>query len=170
MSQNVGLRVTGSDFSQDLATLTTHIAALRLSGNPCDCVALLYLFKIESKSDISARRADLEQLKGKEGEEKQPLKSALKRGSRYAPYQSELCLASSSELNQLELPSVGGRRQRNLSWGSGLSKGSSSSTGGLFVCLFVVLLVLAPQAQNISQLCQAVMMKGRRETGTGASH
>jgi len=60
MSQNVGLRVTGADFSQELATLTTHIAALR---------------------------ADIEQLKGKEesaAEAKAVLKSALKRDSKYA--------------------------------------------------------------------------------------
>ena len=29
LCQNVGLRVTGSDFSQEIATLTTHIQRLR---------------------------------------------------------------------------------------------------------------------------------------------
>jgi len=102
MSQNVGLRVTGADFSQELATLTTHIAALR---------------------------ADIEQLKGKEesaAEAKAVLKSALKRDSKYAGQGgSESCLAA--EPNTLELPGLG--RRRNQSWGSGLTAGSASSSG-----------------------------------------
>jgi len=99
MSQNVGLRVTGPDFSQELATLTTHIAALR---------------------------ADLEQLK--EGNSSttggSTLKSALKRESKYGGRGDVECLTSSE---QLELPEIG--RRRNQSWGSGLTVGSASSSG-----------------------------------------
>ena len=101
MSQNVGLRVTGPDFSQELATLTTHIAALR---------------------------ADLEQLKeGNNSSGVPALKSALKRESKYGgkgDAMSVECLASSE---QLELPELG--RRRNQSWGSGLTVGSASSSG-----------------------------------------
>jgi len=101
MSQNVGLRVTGPDFSQELATLTTHIAALR---------------------------ADLEQLKEGNSTSAGPtLKSALKRESKYGgrgDAMSVECLASSE---QLELPEIG--RRRNQSWGSGLTVGSASSSG-----------------------------------------
>ena len=102
MSQNVGLRVTGPDFSQELATLTTHIAA---------------------------PRADLEQLKeGSNNTTGGPtLKSALKRESKYGgrgDAMSVECLVSSE---QLELPDIG--RRRNQSWGSGLTAGSASSSG-----------------------------------------
>jgi len=107
MSQNVGLRVTGSDFSQELATLTTHIEALR---------------------------ADIEQLKAREGLELDQgagggaphLKSALKKGSLY---QSDQCLVTSESGDMLELPELGLSRKRNLSWGSGLTNGSASSSG-----------------------------------------
>jgi len=105
MSQNVGLRVTGADFSQELATLTTHIAALR---------------------------ADIEQLKSKEegaAEAKAVLKSALKRDSKYAVQGgSESCLAA-GEASSLELPGLELGRRRNQSWGSGLTAGSASSSG-----------------------------------------
>jgi len=103
MSQNVGLRVTGPDFSQELATLTTHIAALR---------------------------ADLEQLKEGNGASAAgpTLKSALKRESKYGGGRGDAmsveCLTSSE---QLELPEIG--RRRNQSWGSGLTVGSASSSG-----------------------------------------
>ena len=106
MSQNVGLRVTGPDFSQELATLTTHIAALR---------------------------ADLEQLKEGNGNNGTSaavptLKSALKRESKYGgggDAMSVECLTTSEQ--QLELPEIG--RRRNQSWGSGLTAGSASSSG-----------------------------------------
>merc|ERR1719450_41941 len=107
MSQNVGLRVTGPDFSQELATLTTHIAALR---------------------------ADLEQLKeGNNGTSAAgpTLKSALKRESKYGGdgrgdhAMSVECLNSSEQ--HLEMPGIG--RRRNQSWGSGLTVGSASSSG-----------------------------------------
>jgi len=101
MSQNVGLRVTGPDFSQELATLTTHIAALR---------------------------ADLEQLKeGNNSSGVPALKSALKRESKYGGKGDAMSVECLASTEQLELPELG--RRRNQSWGSGLTVGSASSSG-----------------------------------------
>ena len=102
MSQNVGLRVTGPDFSQELATLTTHIAALR---------------------------ADLEQLKGSNSSTTggPTLKSALKQESKYGGRGDAMSVECLSSSEQLELPEIG--RRRNQSWGSGLTVGSASSSG-----------------------------------------
>jgi len=102
LSHNVGLRVTGKDFSQEIATLHSHIQLLR---------------------------QDIEELKQGQGEgeielasgEVPILKSALKKN----------CTASvGSDLprqESLELPQV--CRKRTLSWGSGLTNGSASSSG-----------------------------------------
>jgi len=101
---NVGLRVTGEDFSQEIATLTSNIELLR---------------------------RDIEQLKdgsGVAGDEtvqnSLPLKSALKTSTKYdQQYQDQ----TGDHLETLEMPQI--RRRRNLSWGSGLTNGSASSSG-----------------------------------------
>lgn len=101
---NVGLRVTGEDFSQEIATLTSNIELLR---------------------------KDIEQLKdgsGVAGDEtvqnSLPLKSALKTSTKYdQQYQDQ----TGDHLETLEMPQI--RRRRNLSWGSGLTNGSASSSG-----------------------------------------
>lgn len=101
---NVGLRVTGEDFSQEIATLTSNIELLR---------------------------RDIEQLKdgsGLAGDEtvqnSLPLKSALKTSTKYdQQYQDQ----TGDHLETLEMPQI--RRRRNLSWGSGLTNGSASSSG-----------------------------------------
>ena len=82
-------------------------------------------------SVTQALREDIEQLKGREsGEERAPLKSALKRGGRSSTeqHQSTSCLAS-PESSFLELPDPGLKRRRNHSWGSGLTQASSDSSG-----------------------------------------
>jgi len=101
LSQNVGLKVTGPDFSQEIATLTTHIELLR---------------------------QDIEQLKGdphvaqggtNSNHSNLPLKSALKKSSKFDQ--------DGDSEETLVLPGL--RRRRNLSWGSGLTNGSASSSG-----------------------------------------
>jgi len=102
LNKNVSLNVTGKDFHQEIATLTTSIERLR---------------------------QDIEELKSSESpvhtartvQRTKPLKSALKKCNR----------TSSTELQQeetftngLELPS----HSRNLSWGSTRTSVSSSST------------------------------------------
>jgi len=113
LSQNVGLKVTGQDFSQEIASLTTHIESLRhdiesLRGvvNPGVVV---------SESDDGRR----------------PLKSVLKKGSRYQPLKSRENQIDREEAVELTVPSSGSniRHRRNLSWGSGLTNCSASSSG-----------------------------------------
>lgn len=103
LNHNVGLKVIGPDFSQEIATLTTHIDLLR---------------------------QDIELLKGNSPDEVQPLKSVLKKSTKYdEQYQSHNGFLESSGDHQesIELPGI--RRKRTSSWGSGLTNGSASSSG-----------------------------------------
>ena len=67
LCQNVGLKVTGSDFSQEIATLTTHIERLRLdieslkgvvNVEPSTGQTVITGFRMQSKMSVqSLRRA-----------------------------------------------------------------------------------------------------------------
>ena len=110
LSQNVGLRVTGEDFSQEIASLNTHIERLR--------------HDIETLK-VSVAAAEPEVTSGR------PLKSALKKSSRYPREEEDTSLTSQELTVPPAVPSAGAgaRHRRNLSWGSGLTSGSASSSG-----------------------------------------
>ena len=96
------VQVTGSDFSQEIATLTTHIERLRQD--------------IEVLRDSVQSSAEVEVSRG------QPLRSALRKSSRY-----DSSDVSSSDQNG-ELPSSShSRHRRNLSCGSGVTSASSGT-------------------------------------------
>ena len=101
--------MTGEDFSQEIATLTTHIERLRLD--------------IEHLR--GAVRPSIDVIESEDG--KRPLKSALKKGSRYAGDED---LNFGPELTVPHPPvAPGGRHRRNLSWCSSKTSGSASSSG-----------------------------------------
>ena len=111
--QRVGLRVTGADFSQEIATLTTHIERLRHD--------IESLQGAVNKSSIDVIETE---------DDRRPLKSALKKSSRYGAD------GDSNPGNELTVPpppivpgSAGGRHRRNLSWCSSKTNGSASSSG-----------------------------------------
>lgn len=108
LSQNVGLRVTGADFSQEIATLTTHIERLR---QDIECLKSAVNPSIELNDDPGPPRS---------------LKSVLKKNTRYQSQPTFEHVAHESD-GSLELPGL--RHKRNLSWGSGLTNGSASSSG-----------------------------------------
>jgi len=62
---------------------------------------------------------------------RRPLKSVLKKGSRYQPLKSRENQTDKEEAVELTVPSSGSnnRHRRNLSWGSGLTNCSASSSG-----------------------------------------
>jgi len=118
LSQNVGLRVTGQDFSQEIATLSTHIQILRkdidILKQGTSTAALVPV--VENDSNPPA------------------LKSAFKKASRHPCVRTESQSSDNLEppaylpsQESLELPSA--TRKRTLSWGSGLTRGSASSSG-----------------------------------------
>jgi len=109
LSQNVGLKVTGSDFSQEIASLTTHIERLR---KDIECLRGAVNPSIEFTEDSSQPK---------------PLKSVLKKNTKYQSQPSFENAALEGGDSTLELPGLG--RKRNLSWGSGLTNGSASSSG-----------------------------------------
>ena len=98
------VQVTGSDFSQEIATLTTHIERLRQD--------------IEVLRDSVQSSAEVEVYNSRG----QPLRSALRKSSRY-----DSSDVSSSDQNG-ELPSSShSRHRRNLSCGSGVTSASSGT-------------------------------------------
>ena len=111
MSQRVGLRVTGEDFSQEIATLTTHIERLRLD--------------IEHLR--GAVRPSIDVIETEDG--KRPLKSALKKSSRYAADEDSNLGPELTVPQPPVAPGGGGRHRRNLSWCSTKTSGSASSSG-----------------------------------------
>jgi len=108
LRQNVGLKVTGSDFSQEIATLTTHIERLR---HDLECLRGAVNPSIEFIEDPNQPK---------------PLKGVLKKGTRYQSEPSFENVRGAGD-DRLELPEF--RHRRNLSWGSGLTNGSASSSG-----------------------------------------
>ena len=104
--------MTGEDFSQEIATLTTNIERLRLD--------------IEHLR--GAVRPSIDVIETEDG--KRPLKSALKKSSRYAADEDS---GQTAELTVGQpvapLPGAGGRHRRNLSWCSTKTSGSASSSG-----------------------------------------
>eukprot|EP00092_Neocalanus_flemingeri_P029756 GFUD01032304.1.p1 GENE.GFUD01032304.1~~GFUD01032304.1.p1 ORF type:complete len:425 (+),score=92.78 GFUD01032304.1:53-1327(+) len=110
LSRNVGLKVTGTDFSQDIATLTTHIERLR---QDIECLRGAVNPSIEFTEDSSQTK---------------PLKSVLRKSTRYQSQPSFENVAPEGD-GSLELPGFRHKRTRNLSWGSGLTNGSASSSG-----------------------------------------
>ena len=120
LCQNVGLKVTGSDFSQEIATLTTHIQRLRQDIDSLKGVVTVPHSHGEFSQDLT------------EISRPPVLKSALKKSSRYqGDTEDEGEVGGNNDL--LAPPSSssssGLRHRRNLSWGSGLTAGSASSTG-----------------------------------------
>jgi len=111
LCQRVGLRVTGEDFSQEIATLTTNIERLRLD--------------IEHLR--GAVRPSLDVIETEDG--KRPLKSALKKSSRYAADEDSSAGPELTAGQPPVAPGVGGRHRRNLSWCSTKTSGSASSSG-----------------------------------------
>ena len=111
--QRVGLRVTGEDFSQEIATPTTNIERLRLD--------------IEHLR--GAVRPSIDVIETEDG--KRPLKSALKKSSRYAADEdsSQTAELTVGQPPVAPLPGAGGRHRRNLSWCSTKTSGSASSSG-----------------------------------------
>jgi len=111
LCQRVGLRVTGEDFSQEIATLTTNIERLRLD--------------IEHLR--GAVRPSVDVIETEDG--KRPLKSALKKSSRYAADEDSSAGPELTAGQPPVAPGVGGRHRRNLSWCSTKTSGSASSSG-----------------------------------------
>ena len=100
LSQNVGLKVTGQDFSQEIATLSTHIERLRQ-----DIEVLRGAVVINSEDQHSQGQ----------------LKSVLKKSSRYEG------VNDGDIISQEAVPSKPLRHRRNQSWGSGLTASSSGT-------------------------------------------
>ena len=105
--------MTGADFSQEIATLTTHIERLRHD--------IESLQGAVNKSSIDVIETE---------DDRRPLKSALKKSSRYGAD------GDSNPGSELTVPpppivpgSAGGRHRRNLSWCSSKTNGSASSSG-----------------------------------------
>ena len=125
LRDNVGLKVTGSDFSQEIASLTTHIERLRLDIESLKGVNLATrLGEFGSEIDLlfTGKFCLIEVTE----ESRKPLKSVLKKSSRYE--------GGEEDVTRLDLPesntsSTRSRHRRNQSWGSGLTSGSASSSG-----------------------------------------
>jgi len=108
LSQNVALKVTGNDFSQEIATLSTRIEKLR---EDIECLR----GSVKPSIELCEDSTDLK-----------PLKSVLKKNTKYQSDQSFDHFHPRGDVN-LELPEL--KHRRNLSWGSGLTNGSASSSG-----------------------------------------
>jgi len=115
LCRNVGLKVTGQDFSQEIATLTTHIERLRHDIETLRDVVQPSIGIVETDDDVK------------------PLKSVLKKSSRYQGHESGGAGDQNMELTVPPVVPGGGtggmRHRRNLSWGSGLTNCSASSSG-----------------------------------------